>query len=315
MDEYSIILLSNSSTNFYKNNKLSEFTNNLNPPLNLSPLGKWKVALTEIQHNNLLDYIYAPPEKDKIVFEESLANEVEIFTLKRLANMMWFYATTPEMYNYTYFHDFLDIKKLETFPDEKSFKEYDITKEEEASKNLTFNITVQLTEFPNIPEKIIKFKTSYEYTGKQIVYRVVQTIFEMLRGVKDLYSVFPFLISKGHALHIIVSHFIDLMRYGTNLMKKNRNHHFESLGSFVYIYSDIIENGHVGDQYHKILSMLPVKEIEQEYTIIKNVQYVPVNVEQISQISIKLADENSNPLPLEGGYNPTMVKLHFKKIV
>jgi hypothetical protein len=272
------------------------------------------VGLTEIRHNNLLDYIYAPPEMDQIVFEDSFSNTVHSITMRGFINMIWFYSTTPQMYNYTYFKDFLDPKKLDKFPDEKSFKEYDITEEELAFKNGSFEVSIQLKEFPK-KEKIISFKTLYAYTGKQIFYKIVKSCFDLISEIDNLYKTLPYLLSKGHGLNILVSHIIDLMRFGVNTLNKNRNHHFESLGSFVYIYSDIIENGHVGDQYHKILSVLPVKEIEEEYTIIKNVQYVPINVEQITQISIKLADENSKPLPLEGGYNPTMVKLHFKKIL
>lgn len=312
MNEYSIILLSNSSTEFY-NNKLSEFTNRLNPPLNLSPLGKWKVGLTEIRHNNLLDYIYATTEKDKIIFDDwfSKQNKRDI-SVRKFANMLWYSAENPVIYNNTYFQDFLDPKKLENFPDETCFKQYQMSEEEEEESKL-FNVTISLESNPQIGERKISFRTSYQYTAKQIFYKIVQVCFEMLSSIDNLIFQTNFIVSKGHALNMIVTSFIDQIRFGTQAMRKNRINHFDSLGSFVYIYSDIIGNSHIGDKYHKILSLIPVKEMESEYTSIRNVHYVPVNVENVNQISIKLADENSNPLPLEGGFNPTMIKLHFKK--
>jgi hypothetical protein len=240
MDEHSIILLSNSSTDFY-NNKLSEFTNNMNPPLNLSPLGKWKVALTEIRHNNLLDYIYVSAEKDNIIFDNWFSNTTQ--SLQKFANNVWYSAKNPLIYNYTYFQDFLDPKKLENYPDEKCFKEYEITENEIKSETNSFNVNVQFEKHFNIDKgKTITFKTSHPYTGKQIFHKVMQACFEIISNIDNLYTTLPFILSKGHALSIIATHFIDQIRYGVHTSRKSRLHQFESLGSFVYIYSDIIQN-------------------------------------------------------------------------
>lgn len=85
--------------------------------------------------------------------------------------------------------------------------------------------------------------------------------------------------------------------------------------AFMFMYADIIQPRHCGDQYNNILSILPLKEVESEYTAIKNVQYFPLNRKEISEISIKLADEYGNPIAVESGYHPTYISLHFKKEV
>ena len=75
MEDFYLTLMSNSSINIFPNNKLSEFTNILNPPIAL--LGQWKVGITEIYFNrvnisNRKEQGYVSSE-----FEKNVSNDLQ----------------------------------------------------------------------------------------------------------------------------------------------------------------------------------------------------------------------------------------------
>jgi hypothetical protein len=94
-------------------------------------------------------------------------------------------------------------------------------------------------------------------------------------------------------------------------IRKFRANHLHK--AYMYVYTDIISPRNVGEGYHPILSILPLHEASHEFTAVRNVQYFPVNTDTLGNISIKFADEYSNPLPVESSWNPTCVTLHFKR--
>lgn len=307
--DFFVTLLSNSSTDFYTNT-LSSFTNNLKPPLVLHDVEKWKVGLTDIRHNYLFDYVNCTKD-DEIIFTNGVKKKLEfIISIEKLPYYIAFYAKNPGIYNQRYFHDFLDLEKLDRFPDEPSLSEYETKDDIDNDDENIIKINLYFNEYINdIKERKINIKLNQKYTCKQIMFKVIKTCFEMLDEIETKKLELKF--GRSHSIKIIIEHFIAEVRYFAKILQKYNNKNF--IGSFMYIYTDIIAQRHVGDEYHRVLNVLPISEIEQEYTAIKNVQYYPVNKGEINSISILLTDEKTNLIPLEGGYSPTCVTLHFKK--
>jgi hypothetical protein len=220
-------------------------------------------------------------------------------------------AKNPTIYNKAYFHDFMDTEKLENFPDSSTYADYKINDDD------SLNVFKVAIFFDNIDssrtteQKIITFNFNQVYTGKQIIYKVLKACFDLIEEWQTKIRDYDVRFTKTHALKVILDHFITELKHFTKNLNKYMPMDF--VGSFMYVYTDVIAQRHVGDEYHRVLNVLPINEVAPEYTIIKNVQYYPVNKKEINSISILLTDEKSNLIPLEGGYNPTCVTLHFKK--
>lgn len=304
-NECYVTLLSNNSTEFY-NNTLSAFTNNIVPPLELD--GDWKVGITDIRHNYLLDHVFSNKD-DEIIFPLRMGAPWKSMPINRLPFYVARYSTHPAIYNTAYFHDFLKHSKLENFDTDLTLKEYDVEPTTKEENKLKVVVTFDEEELAKeVGEEIIEFSVLTTYTGKQILYKYLYACKKLLEKGGERFNTAEIL---GVALKILAEMFIEQIKRSAKTL--STYHYMKAIGSFMYVYTDIIRPRHVGNQYHKILSILPIEEIKNEYTAIKNVQYYPVDRKRIDDISIKLTDENSQQIPLEGGYNPTCLTLHFKK--
>lgn len=303
--EYHVTLFSNSSENFY-NNKLSEFTNDLTPPLILKPLGKWKVGLTDLTHSYILNEPYQ--SSDDVIRFYHLNN-----TNLQLSDFIFYivlHSKKPTIYTRSYFHDFLDYEKLKNFSTNETLNTY---KKKLINPDSLESFTVNW-EYARVKHNF-KIHLNINYTGKEIFYIFVSSLVDFLNKYeknKNLVNEDNFTDYKTKLIYGILNNTIDSIQSNCKLVSNSR---IISQNAFFFVYSDCIQPRYVGDKFYNVLSVLPLKEVEHEYTAIKNVQYFTVNKEILNNISIKFADEYGRSIPIDTDFHPTCVNLHFKKDV
>lgn len=82
---------------------------------------------------------------------------------------------------------------------------------------------------------------------------------------------------------------------------------------FLYIHTDIIADRIVGDQQVKCLKVTPTRINKEEIIRFGRVEYIPVEVSHIRNISIQISDEQGQRIDFSDNLLPTMITLHFKK--
>lgn len=303
MTEYYVTLFSNNSTEYF-NNTLTSFTNKISPEIHLEDYQKWRCGILDIQHNFILDHVFEYGD-DEIIFGTRMNNKM--INVTELIYLIARQAKNPGLYNSSYFHVFTDVDNLDNFPDKEVFNKFDTTTENTENK---FQVSIVLNVKPNQPyAKSFFLNTAKAYTANQIFYKIITEVNSILINAERDKAYTS--TAKSLLLKTFGESLIDKLKYYTKSLHKSEKLH--PRGAFFYIYTDIIEPRHVGSGYYKVLNVLPINEVKAEYTSIKNVLYFPVDKEFINDISIRLCDEFSQPIPIEAGFNPTCVTLHFKK--
>jgi len=310
--EYYITLLSNNSINFYKNT-LSSFTNQLNPPLELDSLGKWKVGITDIYHSFVLDNPY-DSRKDCIKFDKNLRDHGS-YNMTKITFYMMVFAKDPRIYSTSYFHDFLNKENLKDFPNSEIFADLKLKQMEHQNKDTQITIHLESKQHEinneNIFDFSVKLDISKIYTAKEILFCLMNgynKAFEKL--LKDDVNKRE---KRADMLYGYIDLFVDNIHNFQSLLIKEKDFTNNVDSGFMMIYVDCISPRNFGDGYLNVLQMIPLREVLHEYTAIRNIQYFPVNKTLLTDISIKIADEYGNPIPFENSYSPTVVTLHFKK--
>lgn len=172
--EYYITLLSNNSINCYKNT-LSSFTNQLNPPIELESLGKWKVGVTDIYHSFVMDNPF-DSRKDYIKFDVKLKSHGS-FNVKSITFYMLVFAREPRIYSTSYFHDFLNKENLKDFPVSEIFSDLMMkhTEYQKEDSQITIHLESKQHEInnENIFDFSIKLDVSKVYTAKEILFSIL----------------------------------------------------------------------------------------------------------------------------------------------
>lgn len=83
--------------------------------------------------------------------------------------------------------------------------------------------------------------------------------------------------------------------------------------NYMCIYCDVVQPQIFGDVMARGMVMHPVKYANYQYCDIVNIQYLPLEKSQISDISILIADENGEQINFKRDSYSTMVVLHFRK--
>lgn len=97
--------------------------------------------------------------------------------------------------------------------------------------------------------------------------------------------------------------------------KSNVNTHENSTDfDFMLIYSNIIKARIVGDQNIKCLKVLAIEPEKKNYIKLARIEYYPVEVNEIRNISINILDRESQRISFHASSMPTLVTLHFQKI-
>lgn len=88
----------------------------------------------------------------------------------------------------------------------------------------------------------------------------------------------------------------------------------DGLYSYVFLYLDIMEPRFVGNQSTKCVRSFLKKNSERVSFEFKNIQYHPLCVSSVSDISILIADSTGGKVQFTPSYLPNAVTLHLKKI-
>ena len=84
----------------------------------------------------------------------------------------------------------------------------------------------------------------------------------------------------------------------------------------LYVYTDIIEPGIVGDSLVRLLDIIPI--VNDGYVMsthrIEKPRYVPVQMSKISHPKIDIMTDSEQPAPFITGMGRVIIKLHFKRV-
>jgi len=84
--------------------------------------------------------------------------------------------------------------------------------------------------------------------------------------------------------------------------------------SYLFLYADVVSESIINNTKGRILAIVPVSHIENNYINVKNISFLPVICSEFRSISCVLATDLGTPFPLEASFVPTFVALRFKKI-
>jgi hypothetical protein len=326
-NEHYVTLFSNSSADVFSSNTLTSFTNNLYPSLDLKPLGKWKVGLTDISHSLILDSKYIG-EDDKIKFPETM-NQHGVIDFSKFIFYCMMFAKNHSIYTKSYFNEFINVNLLQDFP--LNFMNFKTSINDHKKIFKVLIAEIKTTE-NDIIKMEVDYDTSITYSMHQIIFKIFMKLEEILLDNRDkllteceyfnqatcvqLYNTFKFPYAvdnkemRSFYLHNIAINIIDMIEKIQHNFYKNKS---PKHANYMFIYSDVISPRHIGQNFANILHICPIKEFDNQYTAIKNVQYYNVNKDIISDISIKIVDENGESMSFKSGFFPTAVTLHFKK--
>lgn len=84
--------------------------------------------------------------------------------------------------------------------------------------------------------------------------------------------------------------------------------------SYLILYVDIVSESIINNTKGRILAVVPVSHMEENFISVKNINYSPVICSEFRSITCVLTNEFGEPFPLEASYVPTYLSLRFKKI-
>lgn len=84
---------------------------------------------------------------------------------------------------------------------------------------------------------------------------------------------------------------------------------------FMFIYCDIIEPRAIGSQKNKLLKIVPAPSYPEQTIRFGHIEYIGLKDDYIRTISIKITNQMGKKISFVNSYLPTMVTLHFKKMI
>lgn len=99
-----------------------------------------------------------------------------------------------------------------------------------------------------------------------------------------------------------------------NITQKSKRNVEPIFFDLLYIHIDIINPRVVGDQMVRCLKVMPACGKQQEYIKFGRIEYYPVELFHIRNISVQILDGESNRIDFNESLLPTMITLHFRKI-
>jgi hypothetical protein len=297
--------------------------------LELKPLGRWQVGLRDFSHSPIMDSKY-DIEDDKIKFVETM-NLHGVLNLNNFIFYSMMFAKNPSIYTKSYFNEFIDANLLKDFP--ANFENF---KTDINEKNTIFKVL--FAELKTIDNNVVKVEVDFDskitYTMHQILFKIFLKFEEILTSKTEAFSLncennkgtscdqnnhtFDFIYNvnnkemRAYYLYNIGVNIIDIIEKVQNKLYKNKSPRYVN---YMFIYTDVILPRHVGENFNNVLHICPIKEFDNQYNAIKNVQYYNVNKDTISNITIKILDENGENISFKSGFFPTSVTLHFRKII
>lgn len=116
-----------------------------------------------------------------------------------------------------------------------------------------------------------------------------------------------------HFQSMIENEYVDTSEF-ENTVYRDESSAKQQFSDFIYIHADIISPRIVGDQMVRCLKVMPASGKHQEYIRFGRIEYYPVEIFYIRNISISIVDSESNRINFNRSLLPTMLTLHFRKI-
>jgi len=293
-DEIQLTLPSNSSIDFFPDNKPGLYHTKLSSTLNLE--GDWEAALMEIQypHNwkNLENDMYIG-----MVLVPSHADNRKLEALKSLCRITT-HPLTPKHFSSE------DVKLMEDSP---------------------------LMKIPNACLTIIRIPAGYYASPEEFVERVNLAIREAFThpanpsenlvddfGLTFIYDRFTKLVPRrmnnlggclflsnnpifqaALALVPVDANLPDSKLFNSSLTAKRRSR--LDTTTTLFIYSDIIKYQYVGDTQAPLMGVCPVtgRDGEQCHYVFNPPFYIPLNTQSIPTIELKVMDDYGEIIPFE----------------
>lgn len=282
ISSFYINLLSGCSLNYYPDNSLSKFKVKL--PYNLKFLhdDNWHVAVTKFACTSIKHIQYVEQSKRRVIFKYINLVLVDNIIITELLQAV--------------------TKFLETIGDSSFFDRYINLKNELNINNFKNYKFIEVMTH----HRKIKIPTQYAFTSKELFDYYFTQIpnKERVEHVDYLKKSFdnskvPTLISS------------KMLAYYNTLISD-----YEPL-NYLCLYTDIIKPHIIGDRMARSLYMHPIKNADEwtqrNVIDIKNVEYYPLEMINLSEINILIADETGDQINFHDSTFSTMVLLHFKK--
>ena len=295
-NDFTVFISNKNSTERYKSNTVSEFTNIINPVIKFDDSTKWSVSLKSLilpfKYDANREHVTSPKEYE-IVWEYFTSiprnNNIENSNIKRtkisvkISSRELINKSATEIFNYI---------KTKTVS----------SKSHNRLSSRVFNAIFILGDNRLILNRILRKKVAdngiYSTLLKINVYFGKHT--QNLLGFKSTkYNVFDIdnTLNEDHKIIPIVGN-------------KDINIKFE-IPDFIYIYSDLIKPVRFGSKFIQILDILPLEELTNIEKKHNELIYHDILKEFIDEISIKITDSSHEILINHS--EDIILCLHFKK--
>lgn len=313
-----VTIFSNSNMDLYPKNSKSKFTCRLPKVLKFD--SDYEVGICECTFSPIigvtdkadvdLDLILIPKEKIEDITSAKLDGMIETI----LNN-----AKHPSFYTRAYFREFLNQENYKDFESNPELSKYKVTANSEAEPVL-FKVYSYAKEYRGDDETIkhIRFESERAYTCKQLLWIIMNTYYKIYLeaqndpGIMKRYNITFFGKSMSELLYYAALTFVNRLRsYVSNFQNA-----YTEESDYLLIYTNIIRERIVSDSLSKVLfiSNRPKNTLTEQIEV-RNIQYFPLCLQEIDEISIILCDEQASLLILESSSTPTCLTLHFRKMV
>ena len=263
------------STKVYPENTLSNFTTHIPGEIKVEP-SKWQVALQEIS------------------FRHSWYNIREGYNaLYKVYYLLW-------------------DKEIERLKELNKSNPDCLMYDENDPRQITKRIEIPFGNYKNIRQLIDKLNEWEKEDPRPIRFKV-----DKLTGKAEI-KFFPQcgLLMNGSDIAIRLGFDKELRHYTRNNSETIKSNTIATLNRLdnVYVYTDIVENQHVGDFKVPLLRVVPVKSKFNEINWIHydKPHYLRLSRENISNIEINIRDETGEVVPFVSG--KVIVTLVFQRI-
>lgn len=165
------------------------------------------------------------------------------------------------------------------------------------------------------------FEYDREYTCHQVLFVILSKFKDLCEKYKtdkrflEKYD-FPITLTESMSitdvLFFIASHIVNVYEKAYDSHKKIAK---SNDSNFILVYADFIAPRAVGNVFSNVLYMTTTRTNEKQgYVEVTHPQYIEVNKSTIKSMAFKLTNEFGEPIFMEGGYNPTSITIHFKRV-
>lgn len=304
-DSFFITLTSNTSLDLYPQNTLSRFTTKL--PISLdfknNNNGEWYVGVSKFACTKIEEKTEPKPEP-KIIF----ISEKDNSTSDKVSTASGVEKKPLE---------FEIIDMLREYPNV-----FEIIQKEDFFDRYTIDIDLPYNFFPNTTVHILvdTYRCNTIFNSELSLREFFDMIFFQIKKpdrrniVKKLKQ--SIAKTKPMALDTIIQN--NIMKIVKIVQPKIMEHpDGYSIPNYICIYSDIVQPQVFGNVMARGMVMHPVK-FQKQYNDyqncdIVNIQYLPLEKNRITDISILMADENGEQINFINDTFSTMIVLHFRK--